>query len=153
MLDYGDMVYMHANLSLLKKLDSIYHAAIRFVTNISSHSHHCILYKMVGWSSLYQRRKMHILLFTAKALLGKLPTYICNLLSYYTCNYSTRNSYKLHLTVPRVCSEFGKTAFSSYGPRLWNEMQSVMMLETIPSLNIFRNLLELYLEETCECFM
>ncbi len=118
MLDYGDVVYMHANLSLLKKLDSIFHAAIRFVTNTSSRSHHCILYKMVGWSSLYQRRKMHMLLFIAKALLGKLPTYICNLLSYYTCNYSTRNSYKLHLTVTRVCSEFGKAAFSSYGPAM-----------------------------------
>lgn len=54
-----------------------------------------------------------MLLFTAKALLDKLPSYIRNLLSYYTYNYSTRNSYKLHLTVPRVCSEFGKTAFSS----------------------------------------
>ncbi len=38
-LNYGDVVYMHANLSLLKKLDSIYHAAIRFVTNTSSRSH------------------------------------------------------------------------------------------------------------------
>ncbi len=143
------MVYMHANVSLLKKLDSIYKTAIRFVTKTPSCSHPCILYKMVGWSSLYQRRKIHVLLFTAKALLGKLPTYICNLLSYYTCNYSTRNSYKLHLTIPIVCSEFGKTVFSSYGPRLWNEMQSVMMLETIPSLNICRNPLDKYLEETC----
>ncbi len=67
-----------------------------------------------------------MLLFTAKALLGKLPSNICNLLSYYTCNYSTRNYFKLHWTVSRVCSEFGKTAFSSYGPMLWNEMQSVL---------------------------
>ncbi len=104
-------------LILIKELDRIYHAAIRFVTNTSSCSHHCALYKMVGWSSLYQRRQIHTLPFTAKALLGKLPT--CNLLSYYTCNYSARNSYELHLTVPRVCSEF---SLSSDGPRLWDEM-------------------------------
>ncbi len=67
-LDYGDVVYMHANLFWLKKLDCIYHAAIWFVTNASSH--HCTLYKLFCWSSLYQRRKMHMLLFIAKALLG-----------------------------------------------------------------------------------
>ncbi len=66
-----------------------------------------------------------MLLFTAKVLLGKLPTNICNLLSYYTCNYNTRNV-QLHCTLPRVCSEFGKTAFSSHGPKLWNEMQNVL---------------------------
>ncbi len=72
-LDYGDVIYMHAGLSSLKKLDYVYHAALRFVTSASSRTHHCILYELVGWSSLFQRRKVHMLLFIAKALLGKLP--------------------------------------------------------------------------------
>lgn len=58
-LDYGNVIYMHANLSLLKKLDCTYHAAIQFVTNTSSRTYHCTLYELVGWSSLCQRRKMH----------------------------------------------------------------------------------------------
>lgn len=37
------------------------------------------------------------LLFIAKTLLGRLPIYICGLLSYYTCNYSTRSTAKLLL--------------------------------------------------------
>lgn len=43
--------------------------------------------------------------------------------------------------------EFGKTVFSSFGPRLCNEMQSVIMLETIAFLNILENILKSYLEE------
>ena len=35
-LDYGDVVCMHENLSLLKKLDCIYHASIQFLMNASS---------------------------------------------------------------------------------------------------------------------
>lgn len=60
-----------------------------------------------------------MLLFTAGALLGILLSYVCNLLTCYLCSYSTQNSYKLHLTVTRVCTEFGETVFSSFGPTLW----------------------------------
>ncbi len=101
LLDYGDVIYMHASSSILKKLDYVYNAALQFVTCASSRTHHCTLYELVGWSSLSQRRKIH-LLFTAKALLGKLPSYICSLLSYYTCYYSTRTTDRLLLNVPRV---------------------------------------------------
>lgn len=151
-LDYGDVIYMHASLSSLKKLDYVYHAALRFVTSASSRTHHCILYGLMGWSSLFQRRKVHMLLFIVKALLGKLPTYICSLLSFYTCNYRTRSSAKLLLHVPRVHSELGKTAFSFFAPSLWNEMQSIIMLETLPSVNIFKNLLWSTMKETCTCY-
>ncbi len=63
---------------------------------------------------------MHILVFIANALLGKLSTYIYKLVSYYTCNYRTRSSSKLFLNEHRAYSEFGKTVFSSCAPRLWN---------------------------------
>ncbi len=150
MLDYGDV--MHASSSILKKLDYVYHAALRFVTCASSHTHHCTLYELVGWSSLSQRRKIHMLLFTAKALLGKLPSYICSLLSYYTCHYSTRSTDRLLLIVSRVYTEFGKNAFSFYAPFLWNETQSILMLEKLPSLNTFKNVLWSNCKETCKCF-
>ena len=39
--DYGDILYMHANQSALKMLDSIYHAALRFVTNSDFRTYHC----------------------------------------------------------------------------------------------------------------
>ena len=79
-LDYGDMLYMHAPSTMLKKLDSAYHAAIRFVTGAGSRTHHCTLYQSLGWTSLYKRRESHMLIFTLKSLLGKLPSYISRLL-------------------------------------------------------------------------
>jgi hypothetical protein len=32
-LDYGDVLYMHGSASVVKKLDALHHAAVRFVTN------------------------------------------------------------------------------------------------------------------------
>lgn len=152
-LDYGDVLYMHATSSLLKKLDSAYHAAIRFVTNAASRTHHCTLYEYLGWSSLYQRRKSHMLIFIIKALLGKLPSYISRLLSYYTSTYNTRRAANgMLLDVPMVQSELGKTAFSFYAPSVWNELQDTITLEALPTVNAFKGILQSALKETCSCF-
>ncbi|XDV45360.1 hypothetical protein PO909_013474, partial [Leuciscus waleckii] len=43
-LDYGDIIYRMAPNTALKKLDTIYHSAIRFVTNAPFHTHHCDLF-------------------------------------------------------------------------------------------------------------
>lgn len=88
-IDYGDLVCMHASSSWLRKLDSVYHAALCFVCG--SHTHHCILYESLAWSSLHHRRKLHMYMFIVKVLLGKLPSYISNLLIPYTNSYCTRS--------------------------------------------------------------
>ena len=51
-LDYGDVIYMHASMSLLKKLDVVYHSPLPFVTGANASTHHCKLYEMVQWTSL-----------------------------------------------------------------------------------------------------
>ncbi len=48
--------YMHANQSSLKMLDSVYHAALRFVTNSSFRTHHFSLYGSVGLAMCAQSR-------------------------------------------------------------------------------------------------
>lgn len=151
-LDYGDIIYMHASIYLLKRLDCIYHAALRFITNACSRTHHCLLYNRVGWTSLHQRRKSHILVFTVKALLGMLPNYITRLLCLYKKNYSTRSSIGIKLEVPKIHSEHGKSAFSYFAPWLWNEFQINAQLERIPSLNVFKNILRCKMNEVCDCF-
>ncbi len=55
MLDYGDIVYMHASPTPLKPLDAVYHSALHFTTGDSYLTHHCILYEKLGWSSLTSR--------------------------------------------------------------------------------------------------
>lgn len=151
-LDYGDLIYMHSTSSLLKKLDVLYHSALRFITGASARTHHCTLYETVQWSSLFLRRKSHALIFIAKALMGKLPLYISNLLSYHNSVYRTRSSEKILLITPSTRTELGKTAFSSYAPNVWNEIQATLNLESLPPLNTFKNLLKSNLTEQCNCF-
>ncbi len=151
-LDYGDVIYMHASTYLLNRLDGVYDAALRFITNACSRTHHCLLYNYVGWSSLCQRRKSHMLLYIVKTLLGMLPNYITSLLCLCGKNYSTRSSNGIKLVVPRVHSEHGKSSFSYYAPWLWNEFQATTPLETIPPLNIFKNVLQCKMNESCCCF-
>ena len=127
---------MHASMSLLKKFDVVYHSALHFATGANARTHHCKLYEMVQWTSLYLRRKTHILIFIAKALMGKLPNYISSFLSQRTSAYSTRSSEKMLLTVLTSRIEIGKTTFQIYAPFVWNEFQSVHYLHSLPSLDI-----------------
>ncbi len=50
-LDYGD-VYQLASSYLLASLEAVYHGALRFITDCTYSTHHCILYNRVAWSSL-----------------------------------------------------------------------------------------------------
>lgn len=151
-LDYGDIIYMHSSQFLLKKLDVLYHSALRFITGTANRTHHCLLYEMLQWSSLSLRRKFHLLIFTLKALMGKLPQYISNLLSYHTSIHCTRSTNKMLLITPSIRTELGKTSFSYYASYAWNDLQNTLHLETLPSVNTFKNLLKSALTEQCNCF-
>ena len=48
-LDYGDVIYKIPSITLLSKLDVVYHSANRFVTKAPYTTHHCDLYALVGW--------------------------------------------------------------------------------------------------------
>ncbi len=79
----------HAAPSTFQLLNPIYHCALCFIRNAKSHTHHCSLYQLVGWSSLHSRRNSHLMSFIYKTLLFKLPEYLTSLLSFKSNNYST----------------------------------------------------------------
>ncbi len=114
-LDYGDVIYMHASTYLLKRLDGVYHAALRFITCLLTYSSLSAvqLCRLVLFMS---RRKSHMLLYIVKTLLGMLPNYITSLLCLCGKNYSTGSSNGIKWVVPRVYSEHGKSSFSYYAP-------------------------------------
>ncbi len=151
-LDYGDIIYMHAPQNVLKKLDVVYHTALWFVTGISVRTHHCNLYEMTNWTSLCLRRKKHMLIFILKALVVKLPQYISSLLTYCTNIYNTRLTDKLLLKMPIFHTEIGRSAFSNYAPYVWNELQGILHMESVPSLAMFKNILKSVYIEQCTCF-
>ena len=87
-LDYGDVIYMHAASTTLHTLDTVYHGALWFITNAKSCTHHCRLYETTVSSSLGLRRWLHWHIFIHKAINGNLPSYLADLL---TWNHSIYN--------------------------------------------------------------
>lgn len=51
-LDYGDIIYSYDPGPILKRLEAVYHSAVRFITDDPYGTQHCILYQKVGWLAL-----------------------------------------------------------------------------------------------------
>lgn len=155
-IDYGDILYMHAPVAALRTLDTVYHGALRFVTNYKSQTHHCTLYMRVGWPSLTLRRLSHWYLFIYKAILRQLPSYLCTFIALqYNNNYRLRSQNSVLLTVPKTRTEFGKKAFQLSAPLAWNELQRTMKLQELVSLNNFKARVKVMEEnemQVCKCF-
>ena len=97
-LDFGDVIYKIISDTLLNILDTVYHSAIRFVTKAPYTTHHCDLYALVGWPSLYTRCQTHWLQVINKSLLGKAPHYLRSLVTIAAPTHSTRSSSLLPMT-------------------------------------------------------
>lgn len=136
-LDYGDLIYMNASAQCLKKLDVVYHCALRFFNDCGYRTHHCILYYKAKWPSLFARRYTHWLCFIYKALLGLAPTYLSVLLTSNHGHYGLRSNDVLHLLVPHVKTELGKKAFVFAAPSAWNLLQKSLKLTTFISYRQF----------------
>uniref|UniRef100_A0A3B1IPA0 Reverse transcriptase domain-containing protein n=1 Tax=Astyanax mexicanus TaxID=7994 RepID=A0A3B1IPA0_ASTMX len=108
-LDYGDVIYKYESASSLKLLDPVYHSALRFITGDPYRTHHCDLYRKVGWPPLAARREMHWLILIYKTLSGHMPEYITSLINFNNSNYQTRSSGWISCQVPRVFTELGKS--------------------------------------------
>ena len=151
-LDYGDVIYRHAAVTTLKALDSVYHSALRFITQDKYNTHHCVLYDKVGWTSLAARRDYHWYQFIFKGISGRLPPYITSLLDWNVSSYQTRSSKWLVCTVPQMSTKLGRTAYSYDAANTWNSIQNSLKLDTLPSLNDFRNLVFSICVSPCNCF-
>ena len=75
-LDYGDVIYMHALSPCLSTLDTVYHGALRFKTDFNICTHDCVLCAHVGWCSLPALRLKHWHIFIYKCIIGLLPFYL-----------------------------------------------------------------------------
>lgn len=154
-LDYGDLIYMNAPTQVLKLFDSVYHAALRFITNCKPRTHHCELYTRVGWPALENRRLSHWYMFIYKGILRLLPSYLCEYIQPKGAGlYSLRSQDSLLLSVPSVRTEAGKVAFHFSAPTTWNNLQKFWKLKELVSIGQFKLLLKgLEMKSmVCKCF-
>lgn len=153
-LDYGDLLYMHATAQALRSLDSVFHASLRFITNCSARTHHCELYSRVGWPALATRRLTHWYRFIYKGLIGLLPSYLSVYLHRTEGHYHLRSQEVYTLTVPSVRTETGKMSFQYCAPTDWNFLQRALKIQTLVSLPHFNSFLDdLEMQSmVCHCF-
>jgi hypothetical protein len=104
-------------------LDAVYHSAICFVTKAPYINHHCDLYALVGWPSLYIRCQTHWLQVIYKSLLGKAPHYLSSLVTIAAPIHSTRSSRYISLVTPKANSSFGHLSFQFSAANDWNKLQ------------------------------
>lgn len=149
-LDYGDIIYRMAPNTALKKLDTIYHSAIRFATNAPFHTHHCDLYKL-GWPSLHTRRLHHWFLFIYKTILGKTPLYLSSLLHAVHNTYYTRSSNLIKFSTPPTSTTFGRNAFRFAAVYDWNILQNTLKLTSLIPISTFKQNLQNYIVDSCSC--
>jgi hypothetical protein len=149
-LDFGDVIYKIASNTLLSKLDSVYHSAIRFVTKAPHTTHHCDLYALVGCP-----RFIFVAQTTGSrssmSLLGKAPPYLSSLVTIAAPTRSTCSSRYISLVTPRAISSFGRVSFQFSGANDCNKLQKSLKLETHISLTNFRHQLSEQLTDHCTC--
>ena len=146
---------MNATAQCLQMLDTVYHGALRFITNYRSLTHRCTLYSKVNWPSLSTRRLSHWHVFIYKAIIGYLPGYLSCLLIRKESSYELRSQDLLLMTTSKFDSDLGKKAFGVSAPDAWNTLQEDLMLQDAVTLGEFKELIKTRESETigiCKCF-
>lgn len=125
-IDFGDVIYRIASNSLLRKLDVVYHTAIRFVTNAPYNTHHCNLYSLIGWPSLQTRRQKHWYHLIYKCLLCKTPRYLGSLIPRATPSMNLHSRRYITLSATKVRTSFGRLAFQISAANDWNTLKKTL---------------------------
>ena len=153
-LDYCNALYIKIKKTLLNKLKSILNGAIRFIYNISDRSI-CLVqyYKKAHILPIEQRITYKICLLTHKAVHGKSPEYIKELVEIeaitntQTCTRSKTPGDWYRLRIPKIPkNKFDERRFSSYAPTAWNSLP--LALRSLNNTDSFKGLLKHYLYDS-----
>ena len=121
-LDYCNAI-LHGLPKVLLNLQLVQNRAARIVTFTKKYEHITPILIDLHRLPVEYRITYKILLLVYKAINGFSPSYISNLLSFYTSSYSLRSCSNELLQVPRSkLKSYGDRRFSNAGPKLWNSV-------------------------------
>ena len=128
----------------IKKLQAIQNCAARLVTRTKKYDHITPILKRLHWLPVKWRLQYKVLLLTYKALNGKAPSYISELLTAYSPKEGLRSSEQKLLAIPRTkLKTYGPRSFSVAAPSLWNSLP--LSLRDPMSLDSFKVKLKTHL--------
>ena len=99
--------------------------------------------RSLHWLSVHQRTYFKVLMLVYKALNGRGPKYISDLLTQYEPPRPLKSSGSSFLSVPRVRTRHGEAAFSFYAPHVWNKLPE--SLRSAETLSVFKSRLKTHL--------
>ena len=141
-LIYANSLLYGINKSHIEKLQVAQNSAARLIQRLKKHDRISHVRKELHWLPIEARIKFKLLNLTWKALNGKAPTYISELL-HRNSNTQLRSHKNKALVVPRTLTKFGDRAFSTVAPCLWNSLPVATRLSN--SHNAFRRNLKTHL--------
>ena len=143
-LDYANAVLYGAPQYLIQKMQRVQNNAARLIVGGRKYDHVTPTLKSLHWLPVRYRVMFKILLITFKALNGKAPKYICDLIEPYEPKRPLRSSAKCLLHVPKCKTRtYGDNCFSVCAPRLWNNLPCE--LQECTSISLFKKKLKSHL--------
>ncbi len=137
-IEYGDILYDSCTQELSNSIEKLQHEAARTVTGAKFRSSPELLYKELGWTSLFNRRKIHKLTKIYSITNKIAPDYLCQILESFQHKHrhSTRIAQSTnHLNYPVPKKEFFNKSFFPSAIREWNKLDNVTT--SAPSLAAF----------------
>ncbi len=137
-LDYGNSLLGGAPKFLTNKLQMVQNAAIRIVTKTGKYDHISDKLREYKWLPIKYRIKYKINMLTWKALRGKAPGYLSEMLKERKYDIDVRSGRTKLLVVPKTnLKTMGDKAFSSTAPSFWNQLpKKLRMNENLHSFKM-----------------
>ena len=141
-LDYANSILYGISKSNLNKLQRVHNSLARIVLNRHPLTPSNGLLSELHWLPIHQRINFKLATVTFKALYLQQPPHLASLLHPYLSGsiHTLRSSNDHLLANPRCRTEFGKRAFSSAAPSVWNSIP--IEIRSSPSLPSFKRRLK-----------
>ena len=143
-LDYCNSLLNGISGKLVDKLQKVQNCAARIISKTSRCEHITPVLKDLHWLPVEARLKYKVLLQTHRALHGRAPEYLSDMLTRYHPSRTLRSESATTLVVPRCRTvTYGDRCFPRSAATLWNALPG--HLQDTNNMNTFKSQLKTYL--------
>ena len=150
-LDYGNALLYNVNSSIIARLQRVQNTAARLITRKKKFDSITPALMQLHWIPVQYRPIYKILLYVFKALHGKAPAYLEELITPYSPGRSLRSTNGNLIEQPRDIrtKTYGDRRFDRVGATLWNELPIHLRKEQ--SLPLFKKGLKTHIFRLAYC--
>ena len=144
-LDYGVSIWGAANNTLVYKLFKLQKRAARLVLNADIDTRSSVMFKELGWMSVYQTCVFKRCILMYKIANNIAPAYLVNHFmvenAVRRCSLRSNNGVNFKLKAPHL--EMYRRSLPYLGPSVWNDLPE--SVKAAPSLQCFKAMCKLYI--------